>query len=202
MSRFNEDELRQKVNESYKKIAEEGGSCCSGKNGKSKSNHELALSIGYSESELASVPRGVNMGLGCGNPHRIAELNKGETVLDLGSGAGFDCFLASHHVGDEGHVIGVDMTIEMVNKARKWARSSKQKNMEFRLGEIENLPVADGIIDAIISNCVVNLSTNKQRVYNEMHRVLKSGGRIAVSDVILVKDFSEEIKQDEKAYCD
>lgn len=150
---------------------------------------------------MVTVPKDSNLGLGCGNPHLIADVKEGETVLDLGSGAGFDCFLASKKVGNNGLVIGVDMTPEMLSQARSNALTNNYKNVDFRLGEIENLPVANDLVDVIISNCVINLSPNKQRVYDEAYRVLKRGGRLSISDIVLMKDLTQEMKQDEKLYC-
>ena len=141
------------------------------------------------------------MGLGCGNPQLIANLKESQTVIDLGSGGGFDCFLASKKVGIKGYIIGVDMTPEMISKSRVMSRKYRYRNVDFRLGEIENLPVADNTADVIISNCVINLSPNKQRVYNEAYRVLKKGGRIAISDIVLIRELTKEMKQDEKLYC-
>jgi len=141
------------------------------------------------------------MGLGCGNPLSIADLNDGETLLDLGSGGGFDCFLASKKVGCSGFVIGVDMTHEMLRKARNAASRHGYKNVDFRLGEVENLPVADNTVDVVISNCVINLSPNKQRVYDEVYRVLKPNGRIAISDIVLMKELTREMQEDESLYC-
>jgi len=152
--------------------------------------------MGYAKDDLKDIPEGANMGLGCGNPHAIAALKPGEAVLDLGSGGGFDSFLAVRQVGSSGHVIGVDMTPEMVLKARDNARKSGFENVEFRLGEIENVPVADGAIDVILSNCVINLSPDKPRVYREMYRVLNHGGRISVSDVVAAAPLPENIKND------
>ena len=163
----NNKNIKPIVMESYKKIAVESSNCC---------GDNISKSIGYSEEELETVPKDSNLGLGCGNPQLIANICEGETVLDLGSGAGFDCFLASKKVGDSGQVIGVDMTFEMVTKARNNAYENNYNNVDFRLGEIENLPVADNSVDVIISNCVINLSPNKQRVYDEAYRVLKEGG--------------------------
>lgn len=188
----NNKNIKPIVMESYKKIAVESSNCC---------GDNISKSIGYSEEELETVPKDSNLGLGCGNPQLIANICEGETVLDLGSGAGFDCFLASKKVGDIGQVIGVDMTFEMVTKARNNAYENNYNNVDFRLGEIENLPVADNTVDVIISNCVINLSPNKQRVYDEAYRVLKEGGRLAISDIVLMKDLTDEMKEDEKLYC-
>lgn len=172
-------------------------SCCDTVN---PDANQISQALGYSEADLNAVPEGANLGLGCGNPKAIANLKAGETVLDLGSGGGFDCFLASNEVGTTGHVIGVDMTPEMISKARNNAEKSGKENIEFRLGEIEHLPVADNSIDAIISNCVVNLSTDKEQVYKEAYRVLKQGGRIAISDVVASNTLPEEIKNDIQKY--
>ena len=188
----NNKNIKPIVMESYKKIAVESSNCC---------GDNISKSIGYSEEELETVPKDSNLGLGCGNPQLIANICEGETVLDLGSGAGFDCFLASKKVGYSGQVIGVDMTFEMVTKARNNAYENNYNNVDFRLGEIENLPVADNTVDVIISNCVINLSPNKQRVYDEAYRVLKEGGRLAISDIVLMKDLTDEMKEDEKLYC-
>ncbi len=169
-------------------------SCCSPQGAASQA-------VGYSAEELGSIPEGANMGLGCGNPAALASLEKGEVVLDLGAGGGIDCFLAADAVGEEGSVIGVDMTPEMVEKARENARKGGYKNVDFRLGEIENLPVADNTVDAVISNCVINLSPDKPQVFKEAYRTLKPGGRVMVSDIVLLKELPEHIKSSVEAYA-
>jgi arsenite methyltransferase len=200
-----EDDIRKTVSKSYASIANTGGNagCCLPATGgaDTPTAEEFAKNFGYSDEELAVVPEGANMGLGCGNPSAIAAMKAGEIVVDLGSGGGFDCFLASKQVGETGFVIGVDMTQDMLSKARKNALSIGAKNVDFRLGEIENLPIADNTADVIISNCVVNLSPRKDRVIEESYRVLKPGGRIAISDVVATSDMPEDILNDEELLC-
>ena len=157
---------------------------------------DVSYSVGYTPEELASVPREANLGLGCGNPLRAANLQPGETVIDLGSGAGLDTFLAAIQVGRRGKAVGVDMTPEMLSTARRIAKENRIRNAEFRLGEIENLPAADNFADVCISNCVINLSPNKGRVYREIYRVLKPGGRISICDIVIMKQIPEEMRND------
>jgi arsenite methyltransferase len=195
LSESSSETIREEVRRRYGATAE-GASCCS--DGCCTATD--AVDLGYSDADKAAAPESANLGLGCGNPLAIASLREGQIVLDLGSGAGFDCFLAARPVGSRGRVIGVDMTHEMLSKARENAKKNGFTNVEFRLGEIEALPVADGSVDVIISNCVINLSPEKQRVFNESFRVLKSGGRLAVADMVATAPLPDDIKEDWVAY--
>ena len=199
-------DIKKQVRDRYARAAKESSSCCGSVSnsccgGQSElTQGQASKMVGYTAEELAAIPEDANLGLGCGNPTALARLKPGETVLDLGSGGGIDCFLAARKVGPSGRVIGVDMTPEMIDRARENARKNGAANVEFRLGEIENLPVADGSVDVIISNCVINLSTDKPRVFREAFRVLRPGGRLMVSDLTLKKPLPEKIRTSVEAY--
>ncbi len=191
-----QEEIREKVREGYAETAKGSRSCCGG----TDSAKAVSKKIGYTDEELQAAPEGANLGLGCGNPVALATLKAGETVLDLGSGAGFDAFLAANEVGKGGRVIGVDFTPEMIAKARENALKGGYDNVEFRLGEIEHLPVADRSVDVVISNCVINLVPDKKRAFSEAFRVLKPGGRMMISDIVLLEELPASVKSSIEAY--
>jgi arsenite methyltransferase len=193
-----EEEIKKVVREGYAKVAREGRSCCEPAEksccGPGVDEKAISKAIGYTKEELESLPEGADLGLGCGNPVALASIKEGDIVVDLGSGAGIDCFLAAKKVGENGRVIGVDMTPEMIDKARENAKKGEFSNVEFRLGEIEHLPVADNTADLIISNCVINLAPDKRRVFEEALRILRPGGSLMVSDIVLLKPIPDYLK--------
>lgn len=197
---MNDQDIKNAVKEGYSRVARNASSCCGSGCCSSAKPVSISKKIGYTDEQMRSVPEGANLGLGCGNPIALASLKEGEAVLDLGSGAGFDCFLASNAVGPHGRVIGVDMTEEMLIRARANAKKGGYGNVEFRLGEIEALPVEDNFVDAIISNCVINLVPDKKKAFREAFRVLRPGGRLMVSDIVLKKKLPDSVLQSIEAY--
>ena len=199
---MNDEQIRKMVREGYAQHAKTGSSCCGSSSGCGcgPTVDDMSRAMGYTDADLQSARDGANLGLGCGNPVALASLREGETVLDLGSGAGFDCFLAAQRVGPAGSVIGVDMTPEMLERARDNACKGGYANVEFRLGEIEHLPVADGSVDAVISNCVINLSPDKPAAFREAFRALRPGGRLMVSDIVLLRELPDAVRKSMEAY--
>jgi arsenite methyltransferase len=193
-------DIRRIVKDRYGHRAKGGTPCCESSSSCCGSGASASRALGYTDEQLRSIPEGADLGLGCGNPSALASLRNGESVLDLGSGAGIDCFLAAQAVGQRGRVIGVDMTGEMIDRARENARRNHVGNVEFRLGEIEHLPVADRSVDVVISNCVINLSPDKPQVFREAYRALKPGGRMFVSDIVLLRELPDAVKESIEAY--
>lgn len=196
----NPADIRKTVADRYGQIASTGGASCCGPTDTAAATSDYARTIGYRDEDLADLPEGANLGLGCGSPTTIAALQPGQTVVDLGSGAGIDCFLAAQQVGPTGRVIGVDMTDPMLDKARAYANEKGFTNVEFRKGDIEQLPLDDNSVDVVISNCVINLSPDKARVFREIARVLKPGGYAAISDIVLLQPLPDAIVNDVEAY--